>query len=186
MVKVSPRKDVPFRALLTYHMFKKTGVMPEGECFDAEYFQKAPTYVTASDGAKAVFNKDLAEDKKGDVDPRVRRRIASDAALNYDRINDDPAKAFSENVTYDTPDLKMVSHEPEDKLVVWNPTNAKGEFGSAKDIYEKEFSMDKVRDVYKDEDIRNKDNAYYKLISDFVKEHGIEETIKRLNLSRNL
>lgn len=62
MVKISPRKDVPFKALFTYHMFKKTGVMPVGECFDAEYFQKAADEVNSDEMDEACSAQNCEKD----------------------------------------------------------------------------------------------------------------------------
>lgn len=181
MVKVSPRKDVPFKALFTYHMLKKTGVVPEGECFDAEYFQKAPIYDIKPDSvADVTMNTPQLKDDSLSLmaNSKIMDNATRQAAYDHERDLAEcwsGRRSFEDPVDYsDTKDLTVVDPSWYDQAIVYDKEGNRTEAEIP--------DLKRIEDM--DEFYQNSPpcptTVAYNALSEFISKYGAQAVIQAM------
>jgi hypothetical protein len=104
------KEDVPFRAMLAYKTFQKSGRIPDVEFMDTYQFQKTPTYE-----AKPNTVADITVNT-----PQLKDDILSSRATRYmtNAAADREARSWMKDEIPETVELTPVSPDPFDKTEV--------------------------------------------------------------------
>jgi hypothetical protein len=124
------KEDVPFRALLAYRTFQKSGRTPDVDFFESDYFQKAPTYVAKPDTVA-----DISVNT-----PQLRDDMLSSRANHY--LTNEAAEADARSwgdKDPETEDLAHVSPIPYDKTEVVAGNDVVGRIGDPIDELPEEY-----------------------------------------------